>query len=262
MLSRQQHAWPGRLITPVADNFKSLLASLLITWAVLSSIPLMVGHINRFSPAPADVPVPLSDFNDFVESADGSVYVSLAGRSRVLRYSRAGDFIASYPSEGPNAELAAGENGLIYFKTDNSVYTYREDWNRLADFTGVDCASRTWRQGQDGRPICVPAPASPVEAPDRAVLPGELLYAGEQSRPRTRFTSADGTILERRGHTLLRLSPTGEVLVHFNTPWFLGWMMLPWVLWLNCVACFFLLLRLVKSARHRGEILHARAETL
>jgi hypothetical protein len=262
MLSRQQHGRPARIVAQAADYVKSLLASLLITWGVLCVVAPLAGHLTRFNPATANVPIPLSGFNDFVEGAEGNVYVSLADYSRVHSYSRAGQFIASYPAEGRGAELAAGGNGLIYLRAGDAVYTYEANWNRLADFTSADCASRTWRQGPDGRPLCVPAPAPPEQAPSRAVLPGELLYAGGQAQPRTRFTAADGTTLERQGGALLRQSAAGEVLAQFDTPWFLGWMMLPGLLWLNCVACFFLLLRLAKSAHQRGAIRRGRAEIL
>src|SRR5215204_2445070 len=176
----------GAILLPSFRATRSLFFSLLMTWAVLCGVSLLVGVASHFADPPGDVALPWSDFGDFAEGADGSVYVHVSEYSRVFCYSRAGRFIASYPA------------------------------------------------------------ASAVEGASRAGM-----YADEPdgSAPRTRVVSADGTLLERRDGSLLRLSKEGEVLTRYNTPWYWAWGTLPWSVWLGCVVLFFTLLRLSDPAR-------------
>jgi hypothetical protein len=184
---------------------------------------------------------------------NGNVYVHIANYARVLRYNRTGHFIASYPSSGSRTRLAVGTNGLIYARSQDSVYAYDGSWKKLSFLTGDDCASRTWRQGPDGQPSCVSDSKLEIRVPDRAILPGELLYTPEESQLRSHFTSVDGTILERRGNALVRLSTRGDVLVRYDTLWFLSWSTLPWPLLLGCAAYFYMLLALANSAHNGGR---------
>jgi hypothetical protein len=181
----------GRLLLPAFRTTRSLLFSLLMTWAVLCGVALLAGVASHFADPPRDVPLPWSDFGDFVEGADGNVYVHVGEYSRVFCYSRAGRFIASYPA------------------------------------------------------------ASAIEG---ASLAG--VYAGESdgAAPRTRIVSADGTLLERRDGSLLRLSKEGKVLTRYNTPWYWAWGTLPWSVWLGCMVLFFTLLHLSDSARIAKKI--------
>lgn len=252
MLSKHASEGYRRITHSVIGKAKTLLLSLVITWSVLCSVSFLTALFSRFVEPPEDLPVPWSGFDDFVEGVNGIVYVHIANYARVFCYNRAGHFIASYPSSGSGIRLAAGTNGLIYARAQNSVSAYDVSWKKLSYLTEVDCASRTWRQGR-AQPSCVPDSKLEVSVPDRAILPGELLYAADDSQPRTHFASVDGTVLERRGNALVRLSTGGDILVRYDTLWYLSWSTLPWPFLLGCVAYFFLLLALVNSAQNRAQ---------
>ena len=99
-------------------------------WILTSIVAFLSGFFITMFGAPRCLPLPWSDFKDFVESSDGDVYISLAFYHRVLRYDADGHFVASYPvPSGKGCDLAADLTGRIFLK-------YRSGHERVAVFSG------------------------------------------------------------------------------------------------------------------------------
>lgn len=252
MFPRDTKAGHGGLFLPAFRTTRSLFFALLMTWTVLCGVSFLVGAVSHFADPPGDVQLPWSDFSDFVEGADGNVYVHLSKYSRVLCYSRAGYFIASYPTQAVGAGPPTGAREPTSARPQNSGRARQTPWSKLSDEAEADCASRAGVKGHgDGAP-CLPDSGPAVLAAGGVRPPAAS--AVDESAPRTQLSSPDGTLLERRGGSLLRLSKEGEVLTRYNTPWYLAWGTLPWSVWLGCVILFFTLLNLSESAREAKKI--------
>ncbi|MHC4506448.1 MAG: hypothetical protein ACYTFI_24395 [Planctomycetota bacterium] len=170
--------------------------------------------------APRWLPLPWSDFRDFVEGTDGRVYVNIAMFSRVLCYDDSGHFVASYP-EAPYAKdagLAAGANGRIYLRGSNTVSVMTPEWELVQKVDAHYRADRTWRMGPDGAPIHSPGIDPNTSAPNRAVRPGELLFS-DNSRVRREFVCRDGSLLRRRRNSLRKVAPDGSVVAEYGGHW-------------------------------------------
>ncbi|MGA1871471.1 MAG: hypothetical protein ACMUJM_23335 [bacterium] len=176
---------------------------------------------------PKSVEVPWSDFQDFVEAANGDLYVDIAFYSRVLRYDRKGIFLASYPARGKSRKLAADAHGLIHFRSMNTVTSYDKDWDLAWHGEQSNKDNRSWLLGKDGKPIYSPHLKN-SNVPSRLIKPGEVLFADNQVHRRTFFECPDGTTLKRDGNSIVRVSKTGERLVRYETPWYLSWLVFPW----------------------------------
>ncbi len=85
---------------------KSALLTVFILWVVGCFAFFLSGFLTLQFGAPRWLPLPWSDFTNFVESPDGHVFVNLCFYSRVLSYDRKGRFKASYhyPPGGTGAE--------------------------------------------------------------------------------------------------------------------------------------------------------------
>lgn len=187
--------------------------------------------------APRHLPLPFVGIADFVEGANGDVYI-LLGVRRTLRYDHEGRFVASYRTEDQfhsDAQLAADALGRIHVKTGNRVTVYTEDWERLPDLgyqRDFSWSSRgyfvqSWRLTPTGR--AVHAPQMRLTVRDRLVLPGEALFSEDRrGEQRGRFKARDGTVLERRGRDLVRCDAAGNVIVRYRSEQWYRPFLLPW----------------------------------
>jgi hypothetical protein len=200
---------------------KRLGVALLACWMAGCVLSFLSGFLLTVLPIPWGLPLPWSDFNDFVETPDGRVFVSVRFYNRALCYDRSGRFIAArrFPYGAKTTRLAAGRDGLVYCRSQNKVYVYSSDWELLSVAEADAQAERVWELGRDAG-LPVHAPHRHGEAPpDRALDSGDLLF-GEAAR-REVFHCADGSVLRRVGNGLERVSAEGEVIAAYGTPWLL-----------------------------------------
>lgn len=99
-------------------------------WIIICIGAFLSGLFITLVGAPQWLPLPWSDFSDFVESSDVHVYVSIAFYRRVLRYDADGDFVASYPEpSGKGNALAVDFKGRIFL-------CYKRGRERVGVFSG------------------------------------------------------------------------------------------------------------------------------
>jgi hypothetical protein len=179
-------------------------------------------------PIPWGLPLPWSGFNDFVETTDGRVFVSLRGYNHVLCYDRGGKFLATrrFPHHAYVTRLAAGRDGLVYCRSQHKVHAYSSDWELLSVAVADTHGVRAWELDRGtGRPVDAPHRLSDVP-PDRPLGPGDPLFGTDVDREE--FHCSDGSTLRRVGNDLERVSPDGEVVATYATPWFLRPFVYPW----------------------------------
>jgi hypothetical protein len=199
---------------------------ILVIWIAGAWIAFGAGAIATFIDFPESIELPWSDFQDFVEAANGDLYVDIAFYSCVLRYDHEGIFIASYPARGKSRKLAADTNGLIHFKSINTVASYDKNWNPVWHSEKSVNDNGSWLLGRDGKPVYSPQLKND-NVPSGLVKPGEVLFADNYPL-RTFFECQDGTLLKLDGNSVVRMSKTGEMLVRYSTPWYLSWLVFPW----------------------------------
>src|SRR5262249_24981438 len=98
---------------------RQIITTSLVLWSGAGLIVFLSGLSVPERGAPKGVELPWSGPIDYVESADGKIYVSSEFYSRVQCYDRDGRFLAAYsvPGKGRGGTgLAVGSNGLIYFR--------------------------------------------------------------------------------------------------------------------------------------------------
>ena len=177
---------------------------------------------------PRSLELPWSSFEDFTQSKDGSVFVSIRFYDRVLRYDSSGRFVASYQAPGSGyGTLATDVNGRVYYRLTNSVYTYDTDWHLLDESTCDFYGDRTWILNAKGDAQCAPGAGSTQAVPERAVYPGELLFSSARPWGKQHFDCMDGSSITRRGDRIYRYSGEGRLLSSYGTPWYLWWAKFP-----------------------------------
>ena len=200
-----------------------------VTWMIGCVAFFLSGFAITFLGAPSWLPLPWSDFDDFVQSSDGKVFVAISFYSRVLCYDENGKFIASYQYPFSNARdvgLAVDDYGHVFFRTQHLIYTYDTSWNLLEKAEGKFYSDRHWRLGQDGKPIFVTVDVKYPRVPDRIAKPGELIF--RKTYRRTTFTCKDGTRLIRVRNHLERYSADEELVGQYSGPWLLSIFTFPW----------------------------------
>jgi hypothetical protein len=187
------------------------------------------------------MPLPWSDFSDFVEGSDGHIYVSLGFYRRVLRYDADGHFIASYPEpSGKGDALAADLQGrifLCYKRGHERVGVFNGAWQQLAMYENSSNELVSWRLDDKGEPV----PEQSWEAAtavDRAAKRGEYIFHRKQREDS--FTCIDGSRLVRTGNHLERISGDGHVIVTYGSPWFLQPFTFPWPMITGWFLVFFI----------------------
>src|SRR5262245_18869874 len=103
----------------VLSALKRLVLVVLIGGMVGCILSFLSGFLLTFLPIPWGLPLPWSDFNDFVESSDGRVFVSIRFHNRALCYDRSGTFLAAhrFPYGAKSTRLAADQAGRVYCRT-------------------------------------------------------------------------------------------------------------------------------------------------
>jgi hypothetical protein len=222
--------------------FRRLLGAVLFCWFVGSVVSFFSGALFTVLPIPWGLPLPWGDFDDFVETPDGRVLVSVRFHSRVLCYDRSGGFLDAHCLPGraraTPTRLAAGWDELLYCRARNKVYVYSSDWDLLSTLEANMHADQVWELDRDmGSPVHAPRRLDEVPA-DRLLAGGELLFGDEKLGRREVFHCADGSTLCRVGNGLERVSPEGEVIVTYGTPWQLRPFELFFPAFLGCCAFF------------------------
>jgi len=117
---------------------KRVLNAVFWLWALSSVGALLAYPLTLFVDGPRWLELPWSRLGDFVEGANGKVYVSLGLYPRVLCYDSAGHFVASYsvPAMQHGVELSVGDDGLIYFWSQGNVFIKNADWGDLGHVEG------------------------------------------------------------------------------------------------------------------------------
>lgn len=202
---------------------------IVVSWMVGCFVAFLFMPIIMLLGAPSWLPLPWSDFNDFVQSSDGKVFVSIGFYSRVLCYDESGKFIVSYPYPFGNAKdvgLAVDDYGHVFFRTQHWLYTYDTSWNLLEEDEGKFESGRNWRLGQDGKPVFVNIDVKYPRVPDRAAKPGEYIF--RKTDERKIFTCLDGSQLVREGNHIKRYSVEGELVGRYSGPWLVSIFTFPW----------------------------------
>jgi hypothetical protein len=187
----------------------------------------MCGPLVTVLGSPHWLPLPWSDFHDFVAAPDGRVYVSIGFYNRVLVYDADGSFVGSYPTQETKfgAKLAADKEGNIYYWAAGRIYSVGGVWDVREVAQGIGCNS--WRLEETGKFVCASREESLRRVSERAVGPGEIIFSSGLTQQRGLFACADGSILSRTGNSLVKLSPEGNVLATFGTPWYFSWAVFP-----------------------------------
>ncbi|MCC6124569.1 MAG: hypothetical protein IT426_06390 [Pirellulales bacterium] len=198
-------------------------------WIITCIGAFLSGFLFTLVSAPQWLPLPWSDFCDFVESSDGDVYVSLGFYHRVLRYDADGNFVASYPEPpGKGDELAADLQGrifLCYKRGRERVVVFSRAWQKLADYENNSNELVSWRLDGKGEPVSEQSWET-ATAVDRAAKPGDYIFHRKQREDS--FTCIDGSRLVRTGNHLERISCDGRVIVTYSSPWILRPFTFPW----------------------------------
>ncbi len=195
-------------------------------WIGAYMATFVFGAIFTAAGAPSWLPLPWSNFQDFVEGPDGRVYVGLGFYHRVLCYSRDGQFFASYrPPSGKGVNLAADATGHIYCRTTGGIGVYNGDWQILREYSEHYKPDHVWRLRAEGEPALVPAPVG-AKVADRPAKPSDIIFDFRGGR--RSFACADGTTLIRRGNHLERLSAHGQVITRYAGPVLLWPLTFPW----------------------------------
>jgi hypothetical protein len=227
---------------------RRLVAAVLACWFAGCLLAFFSGFLLALLPIPWGLPLPWSGFNDFAETTDGRVFVSSRFYNRALCYDRSGRFLYAnrFPRGAHDARLAAGKDGLLYCRGRDAVYAYSSDWELLSVARVDPREERVWELDRDGP---AHAPHRLGEArPDRPVGPGDLLFSEEEGREE--FRCADGSTLRRVGNDLERVSPEGEVIATYGTPWPLRPFVYPYPAFIAW--CGFFLLGVLGGFRARG----------
>lgn len=229
----------------------------LACWMAGCVLSFLSGFLLTVLPIPWALPLPWSDFNDFAETPDGQVFVSVRFYNRALCYDRWGNFLAAhrFPRGAKDTRLAAGRDGLVYVRAKNTVTTYTSDWELLSVAQGDVPGERVWELGKDtGKPAYAAHRRGEVP-PDRPLDSGDLLFS--PTARREVFHCSDGSVLRRVGNGLQRVSPEGEVVAAYGTPWPLRPFVFPFpalVAWAGFAAPpLWLKYREGKVARRGGE---------
>lgn len=176
--------------------------------------------------APRGLPLPWSDFQDFVESPDGRVFVKISFHNRVLSYDRQGRFVASYPyppGGKKDTELAVSEDNRVFFRSRNHVSVLSTSWEVLDAVERDYREERSWELDQEGRPAHAPRRAG-EKGSGRPVKRGEMLFPKEMRGlavdPRRKvFHNADGSTLRKVGNSLERRSKEDDVTARYGSLW-------------------------------------------
>ena len=142
----------------IVNKIFRIFIILVVTWMIGCFAFFLSGFAITFLGAPSWLPLPWSDFDDFVQSTDGKVFVAIGFYSRVLCYDENGKFIASYQypfGYARDVGLAVDGYGHVFFRTQHLLYTYDTSWNLLEEAEGKFYSDRHWRLGQDGKPVFV-----------------------------------------------------------------------------------------------------------
>lgn len=216
-----------------------LLLALLI-WIAACFVAFMCGPAVEVLGSPRWLPLPWSDFRDFVAAPDGRVYVSVGFYNRVLVYDGAGSFVGSYPVQetksGP--QLAADKEGNVYYWAAGRVYVVGGVWDVREVAREVGCNS--WRLEDVRKAVCVSREGGRRRTLEGAAVPGEIIFSSGGTQQRESFACADGSSLRRTGNSLVKLSPDGKVLATFGTPWYFSWAVFPFPAALAWPAMFLL----------------------
>jgi hypothetical protein len=181
------------------------------------------GFLALWIPLPSRLELPWFHVDDFVETADGVVFIDLPFHYRIGCFDRSGSLIAYYtpPLFRKDRALAAGKNGLLYYRAKNHVYTCNSEWQVLDHTEVEDLVNRTWELAEDGRPRF--APHRSHESPhDRLVANGEVLFSDADGTVlrRDMFLCSDGATLWRSGFSVERESPGRQFVAVYGPPWY------------------------------------------
>src|SRR5262245_51266686 len=75
---------------------RGLFAAVMACWMAGCILSFLSGLLLTLLPIPWGLPLPWSDFNDFAETPDGRVFVSVRFYNRALCYDRSGNFLAAH----------------------------------------------------------------------------------------------------------------------------------------------------------------------
>jgi len=188
-------------------------------WIIGCVAFFLSGPAIMFLGSPSWLPLPWSDFDDFVQTPDGKVFVDIRFYQRVLCYDANGEFVASYPYPPGHPKvtgLAVNEDGHVLFRARNILYIYSSTWDLLEKFEGEDSANMYWRLKENGQPAYIKSDFVYPRVPDRVAIPGEYLFRKEGKR--TTFRCMDGSQLIRGINHLKRYTAEGELVGQYSGP--------------------------------------------
>ena len=213
----------------IFNKISRIFIIIVVAWIIGCVAFFLSGPAIIFLGAPSWLPLPWSDFDDFIQTPDGKVFVDIRFYNRVLCYDKNGEFVASYPYPPGYPKvtgLAVNEDGHVLFRSRDNLYIYSSSWNFLEKIEGDDSVRRHWRLGEDGQPVYMKINVEYPRVPDRVAKHGEYLF--RSGIKRTTFTCIDGSQLVRRRNQLKRYSVEGELVGQYSGPWLLSIFTFPW----------------------------------
>jgi hypothetical protein len=220
-------------------------------WATLCVTAFVLGPVIMLVGAPHWLPLPWSDFRDFVEGADGRVYIDISFYARVLCYDHDGRFIASYPfpyRDAKGSELAASADGRLFFCAQHHLYVYDSKWQKQSVTEGGRWDSAdNWVLDKNGNPRFVDEDVRGQPVVNCLAKPGDRIF--KRGRDRESFVCRDGSVLARRGNCVERHSPDGTLLTTYAAPMVLRPFAFPWPALL--VTPYFLILAYLRKRKER-----------
>ena len=213
----------------IVNKVIRILTIIVTVWLIGCIISFLSGIFILYLGAPSWLPLPWSDFYDFIQIPDGKVFVDIRFYNRVLCYNENGEFVASYPyppGRYPRATgLAVNEDGHILFLSQDILYIYNSSWEVLEKIEGEKSGRGRWQMGGDGKPIYLKSNVENPSVPDRVVKPGEYIFRNKQ---RSIFRCIDGSQLVREWNCLNQYSEEGELVGQYSGPKLLSIFTLPW----------------------------------
>jgi hypothetical protein len=230
------------------SKVKKIVFWVLNIWAILCVLTFLSGIFVKFVGAPKWMPLPWSDFGDFVESSDENVFITINFYSRVICYNADGEFVASYPFPrgGPDNGLASSIDGRIFFRSHNHLCVYDDSWQKILELENDSDRDINWILDSSGNPVIYSGIDQWVV--NKLAQPGDQIFAKEEQRKK--FECGDGSVLVRDGNSLKKYNNDGSLQTTYSASILFYPITFPWPGFLAWPYLFFLFILAIRRSRN------------
>lgn len=185
-------------------------------WGIVFFTFLAGAFVNLTGWWPSRWQVPWSGLGSFVETKDGIVLVDIKMWGRIELYDRVGKFLGSWrqPLAKGDLALATDETGAVYFRHANTIFKFDGNGEVQTKYVSRAAIPRNWRLSTlSGEPEYGPDQTGPIER--QIVRRGQVLFSDDESQ---RFLCLDGTYLEQKHSSIIRVTSSGQTLATYKAP--------------------------------------------